>query len=366
VTAYTDVALEDFFRLVQGKPRHTLNRMEEAPGPYPVYSASLLKPFGHIATHDHQGPLLTWVMNGYGGRMQEVGGFFSATRDRGILVPKERVQTPDLTYVRLAAEPQLVAAAVGRIVDDRRNNYTKLYPDDAGKVTFPVPVAADGSHDYAAMGAIGERLRRIEAARTTVVAAGDQLKRAAITTAATGNTKTVGLSDEALFSISIGDRVLVADHVTAGVPAYSANALVPFGHVPKSNLDDFTKPSILWGIDGNFDINFIPAGNAFATTDHCGRLLVIVDDIDPEYVYWYLNMTRERYGFDRVFRASLTNVSAEVEVAIPVDPVTGHFDIDTQRVMAARLRALDQARTAVNTSLEELIRSRIRVEDLSL
>lgn len=365
-TAYTDVALEDLFCLVQGKPRHTLSRMEKSPGPYPVYSASLLKPFGHIATYDYQGPLLTWVMNGYGGRMQEVDGFFSATRDRGILLPKEGVQTPDLTYVRLAAEPQLVAAAVGRIVDGRRNNYTKLYPDDAGKVTFPVPVAADGSLDYAAMAAIGEKLRRIEAARAAVASASDQLERAVITMAVTGPTKVVSLGDEALFSISIGDRVLVADHVTAGIPAYSANALVPFGHVPASNLDDFTKPSILWGIDGNFDINFIPAGEAFATTDHCGRLQVVDDAIDPEYVYWHLKATRERYGFDRVFRASLTNVRAEVEVAIPVDTNAGAFDLAAQRAMAARMRALDQARSAVSAALRELVRGRIRIEDLSL
>lgn len=366
MTEYTEVALEDLFHLVQGKPRHTLGRMEEAPGPYPVYSASLLKPFGHIATYDHRGPLLTWVMNGYGGRMQEVGGFFSATRDRGILLPKEGVQTPDLTYVRLAAEPQLMAAAVGRIVDGRRNNYTKLYPDDAGKVTFPVPVSGDGALDYTAMATIGEKLRRIEAARTAVAAASDQLERAVIATTATGSTKVVSLSDEMLFSTSIGDRVLMAEHVTAGIPAYSANALVPFGHVAKSNLDDFTKPSILWGIDGIFDINFVPAGEAFATTDHCGRLQVIDGAIDPEYVYWHLKATRERYGFDRVFRASLTNVRADVEVVIPIDEHTGAFDVDAQRILATRMRALDQTRLAVNTTLRELGRGRIRVEDLSL
>ncbi len=366
MTAYTDFALEDFFRLVQGKPRHTLSRIEKAPGPYPVYSASLLKSFGHIATYDHQGPLLTWVMNGYGGRMQEVDGFFSATRDRGILLPKEGVQIPDLTYVRLAVEPQLIAAAVGRIVDGRRNNYTKLYPDDAAKVTFPIPVLANGSPDYAAMAIIGEKLRRVEAARAAVVTASDQLERAAIATTTIGTTKAISLGDESLFSTSIGDRVLVASHVTAGIPAYSANALVPFGHVPTSNIDDFTKPSILWGIDGNFDINYIPAGKAFATTDHCGRLRIIVDDVDPNYVYWYLKATRERYGFDRVFRASLTNVRAEVEVAIPVDSDTGMFDIKAQQAMATRLRVLDQARAAVNTFLGDLTRSRVRIEDFTL
>lgn len=366
MTTYADVAIEDLFRLVQGKPRYTLDRMEKNPGPYPVYSASLLKPFGRIATHDHEGPLLTWVMNGYGGRMQEVEGPFSATRDRGILLSKEGVSTPDLTYVRLAAEPQLMAAAVGRIVDGRRNNYTKLYPDDAGKVTFPVPVAANGTYDYAAMTAIGEKLRRIEAARATVVAASDQLERGVIASPTPKSSEIVRLDDAKLFALSIGDRVLMADHVTAGIPAYSANALVPFGHVQTSNLKDFTKPSILWGIDGNFDINFIPAGEAFATTDHCGRLQVLNDALDPEFVYWHLRTTRERYGFDRVYRASLTNVRADVEVTVPTDSATGVFDLDTQRALAARMKNLDETRAAVNRALAELIRGRIRIEDMRL
>lgn len=365
MTAYADVAIEDLFRLVQGKPRHTLRRMEETPGPYPVYSASLLKPFGHIATYDHQGPLLTWVMNGYGGRMQELAGLFSATRDRGILLPKDGVQTPDLTYVRLAAESQLMAAAVGRVVEGRRNNYTKLYPEEAGKVTFPVPVAADGTCDYAAMTTIGKKLRRIEGARAAMAAASDQLIRAVFPPPFPACSTLVRLGDKALFSTSIGERVLRADHVNAGIPVYSANAMVPFGYVQLSNLDDFTKPSILWGIDGNFDINLISAGQPFATTDHCGRLQIIDDGIDPDYVYWNLRMTRERYGFDRVFRASLTNVSAEVEVMIPSDPETGAFDLGAQRAMAARMRSLDKTRTAVDATLGDLMRSRIRIEDLS-
>lgn len=366
MTKYIEVALEDFFRLVPGRPRHTRNAMEKNPGPHPVYSAGLLKPFGHIATHDHEGPLLTWVMNGYGGRMQEIGGCFSATRDRGVLLPKAEVQVPNLAYIRLAAEAQLVAAAVGRIVDGRRNNYTKLYPEDAGKVTFPVPVAKDGSIDYDAMNAIGNKLRNIESARAAVEVAANQLERAVLLAAAPGVVKSVRISDEALFSTSIGDRVLMAEHVKDGIPAYSANALVPFGLVSKSNLKDFDRPSILWGIDGNFDINFIPAGHNFASTDHCGRLQVLDDSIDPEFIFWHLKATRERYGFDRVFRASLTNVRSEVEVTIPTIEGSGEFDLEAQRTLASRMRSLDQARLAVNASLSELSRGRIRVEDIRL
>ena len=81
-----------------------------------------------------------------------------------------------------------------------------------------------------------------------------------IATVVPTSSKVVRLEDEAVFAMSIGDRVLIASHVIAGIPAYSANAMLPFGCVASSNLKDFSKPSILWGIDGNFDINFIPAG----------------------------------------------------------------------------------------------------------
>lgn len=366
MTTYADVALEDFFELKQGKPHHTLGRMEATPGPHPVYSASLLKPFGFISTYDHTGPVLTWVMNGYGGRMQEIGGPFSATRDRGILLPKDGVTVPDLTYVRLAAEPQLVAASVGRVVDGRRNNYTKLYPDDAGKVTFPVPIGADGKFDYDAMIQVGGKLRQIETARAAVIAASDQLRRCVTTSPIAQSSVMVRLSDETLFSMSIGDRVLLAEHVDDGIPAYSANAMVPFAKVKKSNLQDFTRPSILWGIDGNFDLNYIAADVPFATTDHCGRLQVLDDSIDPDYVYWNLKATKERYGFDRVFRASLTNVRAEVEISLPTEASTGKFDLATQRLFASRMHTLDRARHAVDAALTEVLRGRVRIEDIRL
>lgn len=366
MTTYLDVALEDFFLLAQGKPRHTLDRMAKNPGPYPVYSASLLKPFGQIGSYDHEGPILTWVMNGYGGHMQEVSGKFSATRDRGILLPKSGIKTPDLTYVRLAAEPQLVASAVGRIVDGRRNNYTKLYPDDARKVTFPVPMTSAGEFDYDAMTFLGERLRRIESARAIVESAASQLENAAFASTQPLSSTIVRIGDTNIFSLSIGDRVLFAQHVDFGIPVYSANALTPFGNVQKSNLSGFSRPSILWGIDGNFDLNFIPAEVEFATTDHCGRVQVLNDLIDPEYVYWHLWTTRERYGFDRVYRASLTNVRADVEVVVPVDAKTGQFDLNAQRETVEKLKKLHKTRSAVSSALRELTIGRVRVEELRL
>ena len=90
------------------------------------------------------------------------------------------------------------------------------------------------------------------------------------------------------------------------------------------------------------------------------------DDLDARYVYWHLKATRERYGFDRVFRASLGNVRAEVEVIVPVEMKTGKFDLEAQREMANRMEALDKSRSAASTALGELLRGRLRVEDIAI
>ncbi len=168
MTKFIDVAVADLFDGRNGHPRFVRNYLDEHAGKYPVYSASLEKPFGLIDSFDYEGDHLTWVMNGYGGRIQEVSGKFSANRDRGVLVPKKDVRVPDKTYLRYSMEPVFVAAAVGRRVDGRRNDYTKLYPSTALEQMIPIPLDRNGAYDYAKMDELGARLRRIEAAQAAV------------------------------------------------------------------------------------------------------------------------------------------------------------------------------------------------------
>jgi hypothetical protein len=40
----------------------------------------------------------------------------------------------------------------------------------------------------------------------------------------------------------------------------------------------------MWGIDGTFDLNLMPKGEQFATTDHCGYIEILDDKILPEYL----------------------------------------------------------------------------------
>jgi len=362
MTKYADVAIGELFNAEGGRPKFTKDYLDAHPGSYPVYSASLTKPFGFVDDFQYSGHFLTWVMNGYGGRVQEISGQFSTNRDRGAFIPRSTSATPDLTYLRFAMEPQLVSAAVGRRVDGRLNEYTKLYPDDAKNVVIRLPLTAKGTFDYAQMAELGNKFRRIEIAQQQVRAARSQLMRATFAVDVSAPSKTVSVGDQDLFTLSIGKRVLRTEHITQGIPVFSANALIPFGAIEKTNLKNFDRPSLLWGIDGNFDWNLIPAGEKFATTDHCGRLQVLDDLIDPAYVYSFLQATRQRYGFDRVFRASLQNVTAEVTVTIPIDKRTGKWSQDKQLILAKSLQKLETARAASMVALEQVLKATIPID----
>jgi len=361
VTAYKQVAIGELFEARSGQPKYIRDYVDAHPGVHPVYSASLTRPFGYIDSFDHEGAHLTWVMNGYGGRVQEVEGSFSATRDRGVLVPREGVEVPDLTYLRFAVEPQFVAAAVGRRVDGRLNEYTKIYPGTAESILISLPIDESGQYDFARMKELGDRLRRVERAQQAVRDAAEPLTRAAFTMNVEEPSATLSLGDEQYFRLGIGERVLRKEHAAHGVPVYSANALAPFGFIEESNLSDFSRPSLLWGIDGIFDWNLIPAGEVFATTDHCGRLQVANGRLDPEYVYCYLKSTRERYGFDRVFRASLKNMKEDVQVVVPLDS-DGRPCLRRQRQLADEFRSRQHARVEALTALNDVLKARMTTE----
>ena len=166
-------------------------------------------------------------------------------------------------------------------------------------------------------------------------------------------TKTIRLEDSAIFVLNIGSRILKKDQLEQGIPAYSANVLRPFGCIEKSNISNFEKPSIIWGIDGNFEWGYIAENCPFATTDHCGRLEIKDSNLHPKYIYYALKSTKDQYGFDRTYRASLKNVKQIVVVEVPINS-NGDFDLDAQIKIAERYEKIEKAKTKILEQLEIL------------
>jgi restriction endonuclease S subunit len=142
--------------------------------------------------------------------------------------------------------------------------------------------------------------------------------------------------------LSIGKRVLKKDLVVSGIPVFSANVHKPFGYIAKSNLNDFQTASLIWGIDGIFDWNLIPPNQVFATTDHCGRLLVNNPKILPEYIFYALRESASSYGLNRSLRASLSNIG-NISVGIPIND-NGSYNIDAQVEIINRQKKIELIR----------------------
>ncbi len=356
MSAPKNFLVREIFQPCRGKSVYTKAYGEAHPGEYPVYSASLAAPLCYTDTYDFDGTYLTWTTNGYGGRVQMIAGKFSVNGDRGVLKPLKK-DLP-LQYVKHILEPLLIEAAVGRRVDGRKNDYTKISPEAVGGTVVTFPATQDGEPDTDAMAKAASTLTKIEQLQASLKKQSEQIGDAEVSLALPDNCLTLSLGDQKFFTLEIGERLLRKDSLKSGVPSYSANPFKPLGYVAKSSLVSFEKDSILWGIDGNFDWNLIPKGTEFDITDHCGRLQIKVPDLDPEYVFHVLQATRLRYGFDRVFRASLGNVRALVTVAVPAD-ASGQPDLEAQGLLAARYRKLATLKADTVKTLSALSKAKL-------
>jgi type I restriction-modification system DNA methylase subunit len=169
---------------------------------------------------------------------------------------------------------------------------------------------------------------------------------------------TTSLSNDNYFRRSIGKRVLLKElremPKEASIPIYSANVKEPWGYVVKSNIEDFSHDSFLWGIDGNFEFNVIRAGNPFATTDHCGRLEIIHPLIDASYVRYQLEQSKKE--LDRSLRASLGRMGElSIEIPAKLDKEENLVpDIEMQQQIAELYDQLQAYKHQIEEDLQEL------------
>lgn len=161
------------------------------------------------------------------------------------------------------------------------------------------------------------------------------------------------LSDKTVFDLSIGNRVVSDEIVENGsIPIYSANVFEEFGRINKQNITDFSMPSILWGIDGDWMVNIIPENQPFYPTDHCGVLRIKTNDILPKYMAVALQVEGEFERFSRSNRASTQRIS-NLLVQVP--------DVTVQQRIVDEIDTIDKQITneqAIITEQSEKIKSK--------
>ncbi len=167
--------------------------------------------------------------------------------------------------------------------------------------------------------------------------------------AARNATKELRLRDSRIFNLSIGKRVISNEIVKDGqYKVVSANVHDEFGLINHSVLDDFSVPSVLWGIDGDWMVNYIEKDILFAPTDHCGVIRILDEtEILPKYLTYPLLKAGEQERFSRANRASTERVRS-LTITVP--------DINTQKDVVAKVfeceAKITEAKAIINSSAE--------------
>lgn len=153
------------------------------------------------------------------------------------------------------------------------------------------------------------------------------------------------LSNNDIFDVSIGRRIISTEiNDNYDVPVYSANVFEPFGKINKLLIKDFSVPSVLWGIDGDWQVNVIAENQPFYPTDHCGVLRIKNNQLEPKFVAYALEKAGQKEGFKRSYRASIDRIEA-ISIKLPL--------LSEQQQIVAQISALEEKIAAAKRVMSE-------------
>lgn len=154
------------------------------------------------------------------------------------------------------------------------------------------------------------------------------------------------LDNEQVFDLQIGRRVLRSELKKDGkFEVFSANVFEPFGKTDSSLLTDFSEPSVLWGIDGDWMVNYLSANRPFHPTDHCGVIKVLDETIVlSKYLVYPLLKAGEHERFSRANRASTERIKA-LSIRVP--------SIDIQKATVSKIIEIEDKIEKLKIQMEE-------------
>lgn len=160
------------------------------------------------------------------------------------------------------------------------------------------------------------------------------------------NERIVSLGDKSLFEMGIGRRITNNELVENGkYPVYSANVSTPFGYIDKLLITDFSKSSVIWGIDGDWQVGYIKQDIPFYPTDHIGYLRVKSEDILPRFIASLIEEKGIELDFSRSNRASMAKMK-NIQIVIP--------SLEEQKRVVEEYERIEQEQEKVRQEINNL------------
>lgn len=353
---FNEYVLEELFEFPAISSGMTEDFARRHPGPIPVYGGKKTETaLSHIQDEipgvRYFENCLAWNREGSIGYVfHHRHRFTTNDHHRPMILKEEYKEFIDLDYCQIVIENAILTMGLtwGKTASKEK----------VSKVIIKIPVDESGNPDIQYQIKYAKKLNTIQKVFKKLEYYYQKLDNSILAINSDSAVTTLKLSDENLFSLSIGKRVLKKDVLLTGIPLYSANPLEVFGYVQEEQLKNFGKPSILWGIDGKFVWNYIDKNQVFSITDHCGRLQILDDNINPKYVYYYLRKEAPNEGFSRTYRASIKRMKETISIEVPIDE-DGNFDLEKQDLLVEKYERLEALKSSLEKKLYKIISSSI-------
>lgn len=361
---FKEIAVGEIFKPVRGVSKYTRGYGFRHKGEFPVYSASTDTPLTYINSHDYEGDFLSWTTNGYAGSMKVLSGKFSINGDRALLIPKITGMKLNLDYYRLILEPIFRLNAVGRKVDGKRNEYTKLSPSKIIDISFLVPINGKGQIDLKTQSLMVRRANKLDDLKNKSKEICHIIANCIPVPSTNQNSLTIlQLNGEWIEYVSTktGWTKTIYNHLDSGdethFPLYSA-AKLPVAYIKEEIngliLANSKEPIISFASngEGSAGTNFVFHTSPFYVSNDRICLKIIAKKILPEYVYFSLHGIKQAYGFGHTFKASKKNLEY-VTINVPVKS-NGDYDVKNQKQLVARYKKLYAIKNALESRLTDI------------
>jgi type I restriction-modification system DNA methylase subunit len=353
---YKGILISDIFDIERGLSKYTKNYGNQNKGCFPVYSASKNAPLTYIDTYDYSGNFLTWATNGFAGYTKIIDGSFSINADRALL--KSKNTDINIEYVKYRLEPILRGLAKGRIGENRKDEFTKVYPSMLKNVKISLPINSSGEIDIEHQNKIAEQIKLIDELKAKVKEYQQYIKNLKINIKDNDNYKEISILE--LFEI-IGEENLTKKHINANkgkYPVYSGqieNSGI-FGYLDVYKYDETLLTWVTYGNSGHI---LKRTGKFNIGRNNCG-LRAKSKLIDLDYIRFIAQPIFIENVKGEKQKSLPQTIVKDIKVPIPIT-AKGKFDLESQKEIAEKYQKIENIKQAIDDELCKIKNSTIEL-----
>lgn len=349
---YKDVFISDVMNLISENHRYTKKFIEENKGEYPVYSATIDKPYGFISSYDFRNKKVFCVINyGNSGKTYLINdNKFSIGRNISALeVKKEFEDSVDLEYVRIVSESKFIDNVKGT---KQKNLNQRLVKNTKIKI----PIKQDGNFDIETQKEIVKKYEIVWEKKKELKEKLEYFKDVQVDFSNEIAVETKEVPFEELFDIERGkviSRKYINDN-TGDYPVYSTQIDSSFGYIDSYMYDG---EYLIWNTDG-LGGYIRKVDGKFSITNIVGIMKlkeIYKESVNLEYIRRILEPIfrenvkgREGVGgkneYTKINSTMIKNLDIKINFPINKD---GIFDLEKQREIVSKYKAIEEMKKSI-------------------